>query len=99
MHFECFATKGGQKARMMGVMRIINIVKNRYSAAKTKSQSLKKRASVMGENEPFSDSVPKAETKDEKESKELLKLEENTQLEPKKSNRNQSRPKKQAPKN
>jgi hypothetical protein len=43
--------------------------------------------------------APKAETKDEKESKELLKLEENTQLEPKKSNRNQSRPKKQAPKN
>lgn len=42
--------------------------------------------------------APKAETKDEKESKELLKLEENTQLEPKKSNRNQSRPKKQAPK-
>ena len=43
--------------------------------------------------------APKAETKDEKESKELLKLEENTQLEPKKSNRNQSRPKKQVPKN
>ena len=43
--------------------------------------------------------APKAETKDEKESKELLKLEENTQLEAKKSNRNQSRPKKQAPKN
>ena len=43
--------------------------------------------------------APKAETKDEKESKELLKLKENTQLEPKKSNRNQSRPKKQAPKN
>ena len=43
--------------------------------------------------------APKAETKDEKESKKLLKLEENTQLEPKKSNRNQSRPKKQAPKN
>ena len=43
--------------------------------------------------------APKAETKDEKESKELLKLEENTQLEPKKSNRNQSRPKKQASKN
>ena len=43
--------------------------------------------------------APKAETKDEKESKELLKLEENTQLEPKKSNRNQSRPKKQAPNN
>ena len=43
--------------------------------------------------------APKAETKDEKESKELLKLEENTQLEPKKSNRNQSRPKKQSPKN
>ena len=42
--------------------------------------------------------APKAETKDEKESKELLKLEENTQLEPKKSNRNQSRPTKPAPK-
>ena len=47
---------------IMGVMGIMKVVKNRYSVAKTKSQSLKKRASVMGDNEPFSDVTEKAET-------------------------------------
>ena len=47
---------------IMGVMGIMKVVKNRYSIAKTKSQSLKKRASVMGDNEPFSDVALKAET-------------------------------------
>lgn len=48
--------------RIMGVMGIMKAVKNRYSVAKTKSQSLKNTSSVVGENEPFSDVTPKAET-------------------------------------
>lgn len=47
---------------IMGVMRIMKVVKNRYSVAKTKSQSLQNTSSVVSENEPFSDVTPKAET-------------------------------------
>ena len=62
MQFECFAALKVRMMGIMGVMGIMKVVKNRYSVAKTKSQSLKKRASVMGDNEPFSDVTPKAET-------------------------------------
>lgn len=47
---------------IMGVMGIIKVVKNRYSVAKTKSQSSKNTSSVVGENEPFSNVTEKAET-------------------------------------
>lgn len=47
---------------IMGVMGIIKVVKNRYSVAKTKSQSLQNTSSVVGENEPFSIPSVKAET-------------------------------------
>ena len=47
---------------IMGVMGIMKVVKNRYSVAKTKSQSLQNRSSVVGENEPFSIPSVKAET-------------------------------------
>ena len=47
---------------IMGVMGTMKVVKNRYSVAKTKSQSLQNRSSVVGENEPFSIPSMKAET-------------------------------------
>lgn len=47
---------------IMGVMGIIKVVKNRYSVAKTKSQSLQNTSSVVSENEPFSKVATKAET-------------------------------------
>ena len=47
---------------IMGVMGIMKVVKNRYSVAKTKSQSLKNTSSVVSENEPFSKVATKAET-------------------------------------
>ena len=47
---------------IMGVMGIIKVVKNRYSVAKTKSQSSQNTSSVVSENEPFSDVATKAET-------------------------------------
>lgn len=62
MQFGCFTAL---KVRMMGIMRVMGImkvVKNRYSVAKTKSQSLKNTSSVVGENEPFSTPSVKAET-------------------------------------
>ncbi|MBQ5902856.1 MAG: hypothetical protein IIW89_00755 [Alistipes sp.] len=43
-------------------MGIMKSVKNRYSIAKTKSQSLQNTSSVVSENEPFSNAIEKAET-------------------------------------
>ena len=62
MRFECFAALKVQMMGIMGVMGIIKVVKNRYSVAKTKSQSLQNTSSVVGENEPFSNATEKAET-------------------------------------
>jgi hypothetical protein len=62
VQFECFAALKVRMMGIMGVMGIMKVVKNRYSVAKTKSQSLKNSSSVMGDNEPFSKVATKAET-------------------------------------
>lgn len=62
MRFECFTALKVRMMGIMGVMGIMKVVKNRYSVAKTKSQSLKNTSSVVGENEPFSNVTEKAET-------------------------------------